>query len=88
MLLHAAMPHIAPVILKRRGGFSGTSKRPPLWVLGPETAMGTAIMVYVHLEQGLGLRLRLRIRVVEARALRALWLGMQIVRRRPDLTCP
>ena len=34
------MPHIAPVILKRRGGFSGTSKRPPLWVLGPETAMG------------------------------------------------
>ena len=37
----AAMPHIAPVILKRRGGFSGTSKRPPLCALGPETAMGT-----------------------------------------------
>ena len=35
------MPHIALAILKRRGGFSGTSKRPPLWVLGPETATGT-----------------------------------------------
>eukprot|EP01046_Picozoa_sp_COSAG06_P002754 COSAG06_NODE_100_length_24132_cov_93.237507_15_plen_182_part_00 len=34
MLLHAAMPHIAPAILKRRGGFSGTPKRPPLWNLG------------------------------------------------------
>ena len=34
------MPHIAPAILKRRGGFSCTSKRPPLWVLGPEMTMG------------------------------------------------
>ena len=39
--LAGAMPHIAPVILKRRGGFSGTSKRPPLWYLGPETATGS-----------------------------------------------
>ena len=28
------MPHIAPVILKRRPGFLGTPKRPPLWALG------------------------------------------------------
>ena len=36
------------------------------------------ITIYVHLEEGLGLllRLRLRIRVVEARALRALCLGL------------
>ena len=27
------MLHIAPAILKRRGGFSGTSKRPPLRAL-------------------------------------------------------
>ena len=33
------MPHIAPVILKRRPGFLGTPKRPPLWYLGPEIAM-------------------------------------------------
>ena len=36
----AAMPHIAPAILKRRGGFSGTSKRPPLCALDPEMTMG------------------------------------------------
>ena len=41
------MPHIAPAILKRRGGFSGTSKRPPLWVLGPETAIGTSAPLWV-----------------------------------------
>ena len=37
----AAMPRNAPAILKRRPGFSGTPKRPPLWYLGPETATGT-----------------------------------------------
>ena len=36
----AAMPHFSPVILKRRGGFSGTSKRPPLCALDPEMTMG------------------------------------------------
>ena len=34
------MPLIDPAILKRRGGFSGTSKRPSLCALGPETAIG------------------------------------------------
>ena len=34
LFLAAAMPHIAPVILKRRPGFLGTPKRPPLWALG------------------------------------------------------
>jgi hypothetical protein len=38
------MPRIAPAILKPRW-FSGTSKRPPLWVLGPETATGTVPIV-------------------------------------------
>ena len=36
----AAMPHIAPVILKRRPGFLGTPKRPPPWALG--TGIGRA----------------------------------------------
>eukprot|EP01046_Picozoa_sp_COSAG06_P005279 COSAG06_NODE_234_length_19567_cov_23.768595_2_plen_289_part_00 len=34
------MPHIAPVILKRRPGFLGTPKRPPPWALG--TGIGRA----------------------------------------------
>ena len=38
-----AMPRIAPAILERRGGFSGTSKRPPLRVLGAEIAMGGSL---------------------------------------------
>jgi hypothetical protein len=36
----AVMPHIAPVILKRRPGFLGTPKRPPPWALG--TGIGRA----------------------------------------------
>ena len=34
------MPHIAPVILKRRPGFLGTPKRPPLWALGTGIGRG------------------------------------------------
>ena len=49
------MPHIAPVILKRHPGFLGTPERPPLWYLGPETAMG--------MEPTLALRCTLRTRL-------------------------
>ena len=44
----AAMPHIAPVILKRRPGFLGTPKRPPLCALGTgigRAAVGTRFAV-------------------------------------------
>jgi hypothetical protein len=40
--LRAVMPHIAPVILKRRPGFLGTPKRPPPWALGAGIGRGAA----------------------------------------------